>query len=200
MLTVESMRSIDSPYATDLDNLLESLRVSYLTGHVIECGVYRGRSLTAMALLHPELHFHGFDSFRGLPNDWSRSSTEQYAAGHFRLDRPPLVPPNATLHVGWFEDSLPMWKQSYGGPLRLLHIDCDIYTSTKQVLLGFNERLVPGSVITFDELVDWTNGGIFPYWPECEWKALNEWLIECGRQVRFMSRGPLFSASFVVEV
>ena len=48
------------------------------------------------------------------------------------------------------------------GPIRLLHIDCDLYSSTKDVFDQVYDRLVKGTVIIFDE---YWNG---PHWREDE--------------------------------
>ena len=56
-----------------------------------------------------------------------------------------------TLHEGFFSDSLPPFFAAHAGPLRLANIDCDLYSSTRCVLDHLEDRLVPGSVLIFDE-------------------------------------------------
>ena len=40
-------------------------------GARLELGVYEGRSINFMAKLDPDWTYHGFDSFEGLPEEWS---------------------------------------------------------------------------------------------------------------------------------
>jgi hypothetical protein len=40
-------------------------------------------------------------------------------------------------------------------PIALLHIDCDLYSSTKTIFELLSDRIVPGTVIVFDELVNY---------------------------------------------
>ncbi|MEP6634600.1 MAG: class I SAM-dependent methyltransferase, partial [Luteimonas sp.] len=118
-------------------------------GTTLECGVYFGRSLRiiANATSGP---VHGFDSFEGLPEAWHANEPKgAYSTG----GRLPCVPPNAQLHTGWFAQTLPAFFASQRQPIRLLHVDCDIYASTRSVLEQADEYLVPGSIVVFDDFV-----------------------------------------------
>ena len=57
----------DDPVIRDL-----VMQTEGLPGDIVECGVWKGRSLSAIALLLEELgsarQVHGFDSFEGLPD------------------------------------------------------------------------------------------------------------------------------------
>jgi hypothetical protein len=49
---------------------------------------------------------HGFDSFRGLPEDWA--GRDGMKKGTFDVNgRKPTVPDNVVLHPGWFNETLP---------------------------------------------------------------------------------------------
>ncbi|MNP66627.1 hypothetical protein D3C76_1623550 [compost metagenome] len=65
------------------------------------------------------------------------------------------------------------------------------------MLEGLNERIVAGTVIVFDELVDWAEAW-YPNWREGEWKALCEWLATHGRKVKPLARTEHQQASIVV--
>ena len=43
------------------------------TGLNLEFGVFKGVTISAVAKARPDLIFHGFDSFEGLPEDWDKS-------------------------------------------------------------------------------------------------------------------------------
>lgn len=186
------------PHASDLDSLLAVTRAHCPNGHVMEFGVFRGRSLSALARVLPERRVHGFDTFTGLPIPWQRSADSVYPAGHFDTGALPGVPANASLWPGEFGASLPAWLDAHPGPAALLHIDCDLYESTVAVLSLMDERIVPGTVLVFDELCDWNESGVYPAWREGEWRALREWLQRRPRRLRLLARGPKFSAAIQV--
>jgi hypothetical protein len=132
-------------------------------GLVLEFGVWQGQSLRTLAQIFDQ-KIYGFDSFQGLPEDWRSGSP----GGTFALERPPQVPPNAELVIGWFNATLDGFLATHPGRIKFLHIDCDLYSSTLQVLTGCAERLDQGSIIVFDEYFN------YPNWKEGEFKAFQE--------------------------
>ena len=84
-----------------------------------------------------------------MPEPWAKAPAGVLGTGGCL----PAVPANVTLHPGWFEDSLPGFLADHPGPLRLANIDCDIYSSTRTVLWALAERIRPGTVLLFDELI-----------------------------------------------
>ena len=81
---------------------------------------------------------------------------------------------NAVLVEGLFADSLPGFLREHPEPVGFLHIDCDLYSSTRTVLTLLAPRLRPGSVIVFDEYFN------YPGWQEGEHKAFQEVVAETG--------------------
>jgi len=115
-------------------------------GYGLEFGVQTGHSLELIAR---RLYGVGFDSFNGLPEPWG-----PYPKGMF-AHHPPAIP-NTRIVVGWFADTLPTFDFTTVQPLRLIHIDCDLYSSTKTVLEHLGPHLAPGTILVFDEyLYDW---------------------------------------------
>lgn len=143
--------------------------IADVDGLVLEFGVYFGRSLGVLAAGNPEVH--GFDSFEGLPEAWN--AAEGAGAYSTRGTRPQI--PNAILHPGWFEDTLPPFLERHDGPVRLLHVDCDLHSSTRTVLQGLRHRIVPGTVIVFDDLLG------YPGFEAHELRALEEFVTDGGR-------------------
>ena len=186
-----------APFASDGAALAWAAQSVGNPGHVLEFGVHTGRSTRALAAALPARTIHGFDSFEGLPSDWSRSPGSTYRAGHFRVDRLPEVPRNVRLWKGWFADTLPAWLAKHDGDLAFVHVDCDLYESTRTVLDALDARIRPGTIIVFDELCDWRNRGVYPLWEQGEWRALREWL-QRGRVVRVLCRGPDYSGAIAV--
>jgi hypothetical protein len=142
-----------------------------VSGLILEFGVEKGASLRLLAKESGQT-VHGFDSFQGLPADWTGTYETK---GKFSLGgRAPKMPENAQLHQGWFEDSLPGFLESHTEPVALLHVDCDIYASAKTVFDKLGERIVPGTIIVFDEYFN------YPNWRQHEFKAFQEF-IELSR-------------------
>ncbi len=136
---------------------------------IAEFGVYKGRSLRHLSRLFPKQTIYGFDSFEGFPddgrNDWRKDLS---VAGL------PEVPANVQLVKGFFEKTLPAFESSLASQakVRLLHIDCDIYSSTRTILTTLANRMQSGSVLVFDELINY-NGFV-----ENEFLALYEFLLD----------------------
>jgi hypothetical protein len=144
------------------------------TAHALEFGVYTGDSVRRMrACLPDDVEVFGFDSFQGLPEDWRDAHGRLAgvcARGFFSTGGAVPDVPGVTFLAGWFEDTIPKYK-TQAQPIGLLHVDCDLYSSTRTVLHGIGHLLVPGSIVVFDE---W----IYNHDPRCddhEQRAFYEW-------------------------
>lgn len=147
-------------------------------GLYLEFGVKKGATLRGIAAMTPHT-VHGFDSFEGLPEDWAGTAL---ARGKFSTGgRLPKVPANVELHVGWFDDTLPAFVATHPGPVAFMHVDCDLYSSTRTIFEHLGERLVPGSVIVFDEYFN------YPNWQQHEYRAFQEFVH--ARAVRYRYLG-----------
>lgn len=147
-------------------------------GLLMEFGVYKGKTLTQICEYWPDRTVYGFDSFVGLPEDWfiDGEAGITMRANKFDLTNadPIDYPTNAVLVKGWYEQSLEPWLIRHAGPAALVHIDCDLYSSTKTVLTLLNNRIVPGTVIVFDEFYPWQHSNPYSEWINHEYKALKE--------------------------
>ena len=81
---------------------------------------------------------------------WTIPMTHIESKGKFEMDGvpPTLVEKNVAFYVGWFEDTLPPFLREQcadGVPCSLIHIDCDIYESTKCVFDALEDRIVEGT-------------------------------------------------------
>ena len=147
-----------------------SLRAVATDGHYLEFGVFTGGTIRYMARRLGRRTIHGFDSFEGLPEAWSG-----FSLGGKSFDvkgRLPRVPNNVVLHQGFFDASLPKWLTDNPGPVAFIHVDCDIYSSTKTILDLLAPRLARGTVILFDEYFN------YPNWEVHEFKAFQEFVAE----------------------
>lgn len=136
-------------------------------GIVGEFGVFQGSSINRVARELPNKTIYGFDSFKGLPEDWTGWEAPM---GTFNLEGIlPEVESNVELIKGYFNESLPLWVEKNKEPFSLLIIDSDLYSSACTILntLGTNQ-IVPGTLILFDEYfghIGWRNNE-FKAWQE----------------------------------
>lgn len=143
-----------------------ALKQVAVEGHYLEFGVYTGGTIRFIAKRAGHRTIHGFDSFKGLPEDWSGFQLD--AAAFDANGRLPKVPANVRLYPGWFEQSLPAWLAAHAGPVAFMHVDCDLYSSTKTIFDLLGDRLVPGTIILFDEYFNYAN------WRNHEFRAFQE--------------------------
>ena len=160
----------------------------------LEFGVYRGRTITAIAQNTTNI-IYGFDSFEGLPEFWDGDNPEGVyslngtapmgAIAGSNDDNPGMYdssptqiiqpwPMNVRLVKGLFENSLPTFLEENEEPLAFVNIDSDLYSSAKTVLDLLEDRFQDGTIITFDELCD------YPTYREHEIKAFAEFLLKTG--------------------
>jgi hypothetical protein len=147
-----------------------------LNGIYCEFGVYQGATINHIASRVKTATVYGFDSFEGLPEDW-RPGLEKEA---FATKRLPRVHPNVTLYKGWFKDTLPIFKKTHPEPLAFAHLDADLYVSTKEVLDALADHIVPGTVLQFDEFLN------YPGWQEGESKAFLEFCQARSAEVEYL--------------
>lgn len=161
-------------------------------GHLLEFGVWTGCSTNIIAKRIGTRLLHGFDSFEGLPEAWPMSKTIVGQKGAFSTKgKMPKVEKNVRLYKGWFKDTMGPWLAANTGAVAFAHLDCDIYSSAREVLFGLDSRLVPGSVIVFDELYPWGTSiqrSGYEWWAQHEFRALREWLDNGRRAVVPLSR------------
>ncbi len=145
-------------------------------GLVLEFGVASGQTVNHIAAA-VDGPVYGFDVFTGLPEDWRPG----YPAGSFARAGLPAVRGNVEMIVGLFQDTLPAFVDTHAGPISLLHVDCDLYSATKTILRYLGHRLVAGSVILFDEYLN------YPGWRHHEFKAFQEYIAWSGQRYEYLS-------------
>jgi hypothetical protein len=141
----------------------------------MEFGVYKGDSINMLAKLAPEREFLGFDSFEGLPEQWTIESKK----GAFDVGgRLPKVRKNVALMKGFYAATLPKFRaENQNAAVAFLHVDCDLYSATREIFEFLGDRFCPGTVIVFDEFYN------YPDWLWHEYKAWSEFVEE--RKVKF---------------
>lgn len=176
----------EMPYATFLSNQFDMLtnlapEIAEHGGDLLDLGVYKGASTRALAKIFPDKTIHGFDSFEGLPGDWAHVLEGAFGDISGKL---PEMPGNVKLYKGWFSDTLPPWKGSEATDhISLLRVDCDIYSSTKDIFDAVGDLLRDKTIICFDELFGYWG------WEAHEYKAFMEYIDATGFNYEYVSYG-----------
>lgn len=145
----------------------------------LEFGVFGGRSITLSAWTLPDKIFYGFDSFEGLPEnfryDWAKGSFDMRGVE-------PIVPENVRLIKGWFNETLPPFVKNHPQKCAYIHVDCDLYSSTKTIFDNLKNQIGAGTIIAFDEYFN------YPGWQEYEYKAFMEFVAENDIDFEYIAR------------
>lgn len=117
--------------------------------------------------IHGKKTFYLFDSFQGLPaitdssdKDMQHVKSGVWGEGYFKdlskeqlhkLVSKSLPTDQISIHDGWFKDTLPDIPKET--KFSMLHIDCDLYLSTLDVLdyCLSNQLISQGAIICFDD-------------------------------------------------
>jgi hypothetical protein len=161
----------------ELAQQVSAILTLQVPGDFVECGVWRGGASFLMAELLRQAGVSDrrvwlFDSFEGLPpptepdgaralaytgdraNPWyhdnCRASLEEVqgsvdALGLARWTR---------LVKGWFEETLPLHRERIG-PIALLRIDGDWYSSVRCCLDNLYDQVVDGGLVILDDYYAW---------------------------------------------
>ena len=157
------LRSSGDPRRRYFEKAFETVAASGTEGDYLEFGVYQGSSFIMAFQLARRyrlntMRFFAFDSFEGLPasegaafrkGDYmcSRESfTRIVKKGGVELERVGIV-------EGFYSHSLTdTVKQDHNlRKVAIVNVDCDLYSSTKEVLRFVEDLIQPGSIIIFDD-------------------------------------------------
>lgn len=149
---------------------------SRFDGNFAEVGVYKGGTAYMTAALCPDKRFYLFDTFAGMPE--TDKSVDYHNKGEFADTSLDAVRgflkdyAHLTFHQGFFPESARNLKEDR---FCYVHVDVDIYQSTRACLEYFYPKLVSGGVMVFDDYE----------WKHCDGvkKALDEFLADKPEQV-----------------
>jgi hypothetical protein len=146
-------------------------------GLALEFGVATGATLRIIAdAVAADRTVAGFDVFTGLPEGWRTG----FPVGEFAQEEIPVVA-GAEILVGLFEDELPGFLARNDEQIAFLHVDCDLYSSTKTVFDLAGDRLAPDAVLVFDEFFN------YPGWQQHEFRAWTEFVESSGRSFEYLA-------------
>ena len=145
-------------------------------GLALEFGVATGTTLAIIAdAVSEDRSVVGFDVFTGLPETWRTG----FPAGEFAQE-PPNVS-GAAVVTGLFEDTLPAFLADTDEAIAFMHVDADLYSSTKTVLDLTADRLAPNAILLFDEFFN------YPGWQQHEFRAWTEFIERTGRTFEYLA-------------
>lgn len=140
-----------------------------LTPDYLEFGVARGTSVISAYHLSvakgiKDMRIFAFDSFQGLPNSEGgvfESGAMSYSKDTFLTFCAKAGVPTEKICTipGFFEDSLVhtlIAQHGFGQRPLLVHVDCDLFTSTRHVLNFLEQFLSVPTIIVFDDWYSFT--------------------------------------------
>lgn len=160
-----------------------------LDGLWLEFGVHRGKTLDLISR-YTKNDVYGFDTFSGLDAPWPGTPSGNMLAFDVGGSPPSFVYPldpylrgcsskkkkrfskNVNFVTGRFEETLEGFLESQNQKISFIHMDCDIYQSTKTVFDTCANSIKHGCIIVFDELVNYKN------YHNHEIKAFEEFVLE----------------------
>ncbi len=212
LVTIRSVRPYTMTSPERVSALCQAVRyivVNAIPGDIVECGVWRGGSMMAVALTLLDLgdtsrHLHLFDTFEGMvrpgPHDRFRDGSPATAVfdREIRGSRDStwceasLADVQAALkstgypedHIhyvrGRVEKTLPSASPER---LAILRLDTDWYESTRHELVCLFPRLVPGGVLIVDDYGFWQGSkrAVDEYFGELDRRPLLTRIDDSGR-------------------
>ena len=178
-LRKEKIPILSRTFSPRNDTLRHVLRImeNEPAGLIMEFGVWNGGTINKIARKFKKNTVYGFDSFSGFPDDGRSDWKQDFSLG----SNLPNVESNVQLIKGYFEETLPAFADSNrSNTISFLHIDCDIYSSTKTIFQECSEIIKPGCVIVFDELLHYRR------FPQNEMLAFYEFIQETGMGFKWL--------------
>jgi len=162
-------------------------------GLCLEFGVYRGESINFFSDYLKDRHWYGFDSFEGLQENWDAGI---HGMKFFNLNgKPPTVNKNVTLYKGWFKDTLPNFFKNKKDKISFIHIDCDTYESTNDVLNNIPiNRIQKGTVLLLDDYIGYWG------WKDHVFKSFKEWIQKNKLKYKYQVFGSKSAQVVITEV
>lgn len=159
------------PKDTFIENLYLCKRFSAVDGCVVECGVWKGGMVAAIAeIMSSHRQYYLFDSFDGLPpaqeidgeaaKAWQKDTSSPWYFDNCRVEiefaEKAMQLSGAKryqLIKGWFSETLANFSPNQ--QIAVLRLDSDWYNSTMQCLNGLYKYVVKGGLIIIDDYYTW---------------------------------------------
>jgi len=135
-----------------LKYIFETLKLQHKPDTLwLEFGVFTGNTVNYISNFTSD-YVYGFDSFEGLPEDWRDGINK----GRFNMNgNLPQVNKNVKLIKGWFNETLPEFIKTHNKKVSFIHMDADLYSSTKCIFDNLKDYIDTDCIIVFDELINY---------------------------------------------
>ncbi|MBW4612834.1 MAG: TylF/MycF family methyltransferase [Desmonostoc vinosum HA7617-LM4] len=158
--------------STFINNLELSQSFNHIPGNVVECGVWRGGMIAAIAeLLGSHRSYYLFDSFEGLPEakeidgkaaqEWQQntkgSNYHDNCKAEIAFAEKAMQLSGSNKHQmipGWFSETLPEYSPKLTD-IAILRLDGDWYDSTMDCLRFLYPQVKQGGLIIIDDYYAW---------------------------------------------
>jgi O-methyltransferase len=185
--TVRPYSMVPNEGIVELRRAVQHLVKQKIEGAIVECGVYRGGCMMAVALTLSELQVKRqlflFDTFSGMPesterdrdflgrgaeasrpmdNKWCYARRDDVEANMCSTS---FDMSDVTLVEGMVEETIP---EHAPDRIALLRLDTDFYESTYHELVHLYPRIVPGGILIIDD---------YGYWSGCR-EAVDQYFRE----------------------
>jgi hypothetical protein len=157
-------------YSEPFRRIIEYTRFCNIKGDIAEFGTYRGLTASIFAKILREYSdkrkMYLFDSWEGFPKPsggdancrevleghWKEGDcrVEENTLPNLRSILQQVIPNQAEFIKGFYQDTL-INSTNLPQSISVLHIDCDLYESTKTVLQTTAPLLSNGAVVLFDD-------------------------------------------------
>lgn len=149
---LEIIKNIPNVNKYPLEHIFENMQYKHINNTLwLEFGVASGRTINYISKFTKE-NVYGFDSFEGLPEKWRDGFDKGAFSSYGNL---PKVNDNVVLVKGWFNKTLDNFIATHNKKVSFVHIDCDLYSSTKYILNTLKPYIDDNCIIVFDELVNY---------------------------------------------
>ena len=168
---IDNLRQYKS--LTYWNNHFNHLSANDVDGDIVECGVGNGQTLSYILfnLSYNEKHFNrryiGFDSFQGFPEptdednsprnpkkgEWHHTNEEFVISNLNDLGFKDINYKKIKFIKGFYDRTFQQYKDNIT-KISLLHIDCDLYSSTKISLETWFDKIEENGIIVFDEYLN----------------------------------------------
>lgn len=130
-------------------------QVASLPGNVLEVGVWRGGTAGLLAQMLPHKTVYAADTFKGVvkASGWEHYENSAHSDTSLNLVteflRGDLGLPNIAILEGIFPEDT--GAAVTGDRFALVHLDVDVYESTKDAFNFIWSKIVPGGIVAFDD-------------------------------------------------
>jgi hypothetical protein len=146
------IQNIPNVNKNPLNYVFEDIKLNHKPNTLwLEFGVANGRTINYISRFTQDI-VYGFDSFEGLPEKWR----DGFDKGAFNQNgNMPQVNYNVQLIKGWFNETLVQFIKRQNKKVSFIHMDADLYSSTKYVFDVLKDHMDKDCIIVFDELLNY---------------------------------------------